>query len=85
MGSRGGPQGRECGLESPEAVAPCLGGCPAGQRTVGLRGGSSWAGGTAAGWGLWGPGRSGLSSEDIWEGRCRARPLGFQDLLEAWQ
>ena len=52
VGSRGGPQGRECGLESPEAVAPCLGGCPAGQRTVGLRGGSSWAGGTAAGWEL---------------------------------
>ena len=86
-GSRGGPRGRDGGLESPEAVAlaPCLGGCPAGQRAVGLRGCSSWAGGTAAGWGLWGPRRSRLSSGDIWEGWRRALPLGFQKLLEEWQ
>ena len=33
--------------------------------------------------GPWGPRRSRLSSGDIWEGRCRAHPLGFQNLLEA--
>ena len=35
-----------------------------------------------AGWGLWGPRRSRLSSGDIWEGWRRALPLGFQKLLE---